>query len=236
MGAIKNVIKSIDGTDELANSQKEIIETLSKLAEAKAETFGFQIRESLQSAGGPSNATVPISSIISSTKEIRAFSSSEVANIGGEVMSAFKSFTSGTAESILTGVGTLIGTAIGRLLGEGVVETGTKEDYYVMTDGISVIRIDIKAWYQSVTTKSLRDKMEKISAIVAVKSVVNLAKLDFSTFLYFYQNQLKKSNMTTSEVVAAIAEAKQIYQEFKDVHKNLAYTPSMLNVPPASQS
>ena len=56
--------------------------------------------------------------------------------------------------------------------------------------------------------------MERISAFVAVKSTVDLTKIDFNTFLYLYQNQLTAAHLDKNQVKQALQEAKEIYQVF----------------------
>jgi len=237
MGAIKNVINSIDNSNEIGQAQKELLESLNQTAIAKAESFKYQIEESLRTSGTSSNARVPISSIVKDSYVIRSFISSEITNISSETNNILTKFSEGTAQSIIQGVGSVIGTALGRFLGESTAETLMFEDYYVYTDQYSVLRIDLKAWYQNIKIQSLRDKVEKVTAIVYTKSVVDLTKIDFSTLLYFYQNQLRKSSMDSEEISDALELAKKIYKEFRDINKDSKIeSPTPLNIPPSSFS
>lgn len=73
MGAIKNAINSIDNSNEIGQAQKELLESLNQTAIAKAESFKYQIEESLRTSGTSSNARVPISSIVKDSYAIRSF-------------------------------------------------------------------------------------------------------------------------------------------------------------------
>ncbi|HWJ51264.1 MAG TPA: hypothetical protein VNR42_09600 [Solirubrobacteraceae bacterium] len=215
MAAIGSIIKGFDGSDELAQTQREVVESLSKLGEARAEFFDLTLKEKLRTAGQEGNQTVPISAILTSTRQVRAYSSSSAGNIAEEIKKALQGFVKGTSEGIIDGVTTLISSALTVFLGEASASTGTISDYYVLTSGLSVLRIDLMAWYQNVTAKSIYTKMERVSAFIAVKSVVDLAKLDFFTFLYLYEQQLVNGKVPPGDVKKALADVKEIYEDFR---------------------
>jgi hypothetical protein len=219
MAGIGSIIKSFDGSDELAQSQREVVESLSKLGESKADFFDLTLKDKLRTAGQDGNPTVPISAILASTRQVRAFSSSSAGHIAEEVKTALKGFIDGSTEGVLDGVGTLISSALTIFLGEAAASTGSISDYYVMTSGLSVLRMDLMAWYQNVTAKSIYEKMERVSAFVAVKSVVDLGKIDFSTFLFLYQQQLVRGKVPETDIKKAMQDAKEIYKEFQSLNK-----------------
>jgi hypothetical protein len=219
MASIGNIIKQFDGSDELAQTQREVVESLSKLGEAKAEYFDLTLKEELRTAGESENATVPISSILASTRQVRAYSSADAGHIADEIKAALAGFVQGTPAGVLDGVGQLMTSALTVFLGQASASTGTVSDYYVLTAGLSVLRVDLKAWYLNVTAKSIYQKMERVSAFVAIKSVVDLSKLDFSTFLFLYQQQLFNGKVPDADIKQAIAIAKAIHKEFHDIGK-----------------
>lgn len=213
MSLVRDIVKQFDNSDELAQTQREVVESLARLGETKAELFEAKIQESLRGAGG-TNSTVPITSILASKKEVHAFTSTSTEHLADTVKSSLKSFVSGTADSIIDGVGGLISEALTVFLGGASASTGTMEEYYVVTEGLSIVRVDLKAWYLNVSARGIYEKMERISAFVAVKSTVDLTKIDFNTFLYLYQNQLTAAHLDKNQVKQALQEAKEIYQEF----------------------
>jgi hypothetical protein len=219
MAAIGNIIKQFDGSDELAQTQREVVESLSALGEAKADIFEMTLKEDLRTAGQTGNATVPISAILAATRQVRAYSSADAGHIATEIKAALAGFVEGTPEGVLDGVGRLMTSALTVFLGKASASTGSISDYYVLTAGLSVLRVDLKAWYLNVSATSIYEKMERVSAFVAIKSVVDLSKLDFSTFLFLYQQQLYGGNVPDSDVKKAIAIAKEIYKEFEFVRK-----------------
>jgi hypothetical protein len=214
MAAIRNIIKEFDGSDEMANAQREVVESLSKLGDARADFFDLTLKEKLRTAGKEGNDTIPISSILASTRQVKAFSSESAGHIAEEVKKALTGFVSGTPEGVLDGVGTLISAALTIFLGEASASTGTISEYYVLTSKLSVVRVDLMAWYQNVTAKSIYEKMERVSAFVAIKSVVDLSKLDFSTFLFLYQQQLEAGKVPETDIKKALADARLIYKDF----------------------
>ncbi len=235
MSVVSNIIKSFDQSDELAKVQKEAVEALAALGYAKADVFKMEIQESLMSAGSGPNFTVPVSAVLRTLSDVRAYSSTESGNIGTVVKNALTSFLKGSTESIIDGIGSLISETLGVFLGSASASTGTIEEYYVATEGLSVVRVDMKAWYLNVSSSSIQTKMERITTVVAVKSVVDLAKIDFSTFLNLYQQQLLETGMDQSQMKAALQQAKDIYADFKNmstVEQNENSTP--INTPPAA--
>jgi len=236
MSVVKDVINSFDSSDELAQVQKEAVEALAALGNSKAEVFKMEIQESLMSAGNGTNLTVPVSAVLRSLVDVRAYSSTESGHIGDVVKNALSSFIKGTSESIIDGLGSLISETLSVFLGSASASTGTIEEYYVATEGLSIVRVDMKAWYLNVSSSSIKQKMERITAVVAVKSVVDLAKIDFSTFLNLYQQQLLESGMDRQQLKDALQEAKDIYNDFKNLPKSdLIEKPKQVITPPAAR-
>ncbi|MCM1246414.1 MAG: hypothetical protein NC293_12300 [Roseburia sp.] len=131
--------------------------------------------------------------------------------VGGSV----DSFLNGGSD-VVKGIGKMLSGALTAFLGEGVASSDKIEKYFVLTEGISIIRFDVKAWYHSVESKSIRTKMEKIVCVVGTKSIVDFSKIDLSTFIYFYQKQLIQSGMSASDLKKEIENVKNIYNEFHD--------------------
>ena len=78
--------------------------------------------------------------------------------------------------------------------------------------------------------------MERVTSIVAVKSVVDLSKIDFSTFLNLYQGQLLETKMTHEELKEALNQAKEIYKDYKFINDmTVAKTASLVRKPPHGQ-
>ncbi len=227
MGAIRNTINSLDPSEDVAAGQKELIEALAQLAEAKADFFDLEIQESLQQAG-TANKTVPIEAILDSRKETHAFSSTASTLILDRVTSSIKDFIAGGQDNVINGVANLLSTAITAFMGEGTANSSTLERYYVMTEGYSIVRIDVKCWYQSIIASGISQHVQKVSAFVGVKSAVDLTAVKFNTFLNLYQRQLNSANMAAVDVQSELEKAREIYDLLRPDSKSLIVQP--LNV------
>ena len=214
MGAIRKVAESFDGSEETAKTQRELVENLARLAESKAEFFELQISSSLRTAGSPDNQTIPVEAVLNSETYTHAIASVSQEQIGNAVGSALKSFCSGGKEEILDGVGNLITDALTTFLGSGSASTGTKKQYYVLTEGWSVVRVDLMAWYLNVEAESIKKQIQKASAFVVVKSAVDLNQVRFNTFLNIYRSQLATMKLEDNQIDTALDEAKKIYERF----------------------
>jgi hypothetical protein len=217
MGAIRKVLESFDGSDETAQMQKELVENLAKLAEAKAEFFELQISTNLLTAGSADNRTVPVEAVLDSATETHALTSGSLKEIGDAVSRSLKSFLSGSKDDILNGVGDLIHDALKVFLGDGSASMDTLKRYYVMTEGLSIVRVDLMAWVLNVEAQSLKTKVEKVSAFSVVKSAVDLSKVKFNTFLNFYSTQLARAKLDDERIGAALSEAHEIYARFLEL-------------------
>ncbi|MBK1686668.1 hypothetical protein [Rubrivivax gelatinosus] len=215
MGAIRKLIDDFDSSKEQGQMQRELVENLARLAESKAEFFELQISTNLRTAGSPDNQTVPVEAVLNSETYTHAIASDSVSKIGDSVSSALKSFCSGGKDEILTGVGNLITDALTVFLGSGGASTGTKKQYYVLTEGWSVVRVDLMAWYLEVQAQSIRSTMQKASAFVVVKSAVDLSKIRFNTFLNIYRGQLASMKLKDDQINTALDEARTIYDRFQ---------------------
>lgn len=215
MSAIRTVIENFNRSGKVKEEQLEIVRTLEALGTAKAEIFVRDIQTSLLTAGEEkSNKTVPVTFLIGSRKEVRAFSAEEAGNIGTVVSKSLTSFLSGDQGTIINGVGSLISSAMGIFLGEGEASSDTIEMYYVATDGLSPVRIDIKSWFQCATAQSVTSKMERVVTVVATKSVIDVNRIDLGTFLYLYQSQFDVSKMSQQDLSNAIDAAADVYNKF----------------------
>lgn len=233
MGAIKKVIDSFDSSSELGQVQRELVETLSNFAESKAKLFQAEIEESLRTAGDGNNKTIPINAIVRHKVWVHAYSSKSAGSISETVSEALNSFVSGTTEGILSGISGLISKALTMFLGEASASTGTVKEYYVMTEGLSIVRVDMMAWYLNVASSSIYDQMQRVCSFVGVKSTVDLSQIDFNTFLYLYQDQLSAAGLDASDLKKAIDTAKEIYADYRKAVGESNKPKVLVNVPPA---
>lgn len=212
MSSIRSVIEKADQSKVAVAEQKDAIRSMEELGKAKAEIFIRDIQASLMTAGEEkSNKTVPVTFMLGSRREVRAFSASEIGNIGTVVSVALKSFLNCDKESIINGLSGAITDAMKRFLGSDEVSSDTIEMYFIATDGLSPVRIDIKAWYYSVTAESIRTSMERITTVVATKSSIDVTRIDLGTFLYLFQHQFGPGIMPAEELEKAVKEVTDIF-------------------------
>ncbi|BAU26760.1 hypothetical protein DFP93_11130 [Aneurinibacillus soli] len=213
MGLIYNVFKELDTFSELGEMQKQLIITLDDLARSKATIFEQEIKESLLET--TENRTIPINHITSKMTRIHTYTEESAKHILENVKESLRNFVTKGNEKVIDEVGNLMSGEVTRFLNESGVNSNVLKRYYVMTEGESIIRIDLRGWYSEINIKSLANKIEKISAFVAVKSAVNLQALDYNAFLSVYQYQLSKSDLNLTDIKEALDEARQIYARFR---------------------
>ncbi|MES1241797.1 MAG: hypothetical protein ABUT39_09285 [Acidobacteriota bacterium] len=217
MGAI---LKKFDESDNLTNEAKELVSTLAALSESKAAHFVDSISRDLLEAGTAGNWTVPITMVLKTTKHTHAYTSEDSSRIGDTVNGALRSFVTGTKDSVLNGVGSLVSEAVTIFLGNASADTGEMREYYVMTEGLSIVRVDVAGWYLNVKAQALTAKMQKVSAFVAFKSAVDLTRLDFNTFLNLYQTQLTAPvGGLTDDIIAELDNVDKIFERFKGLER-----------------
>ncbi len=214
MAFIKKIIDDFDGTDEAMQNAREALQGLSALAQAKADLLLEDIEKSIRTAGSDENRTIPIAAIIGKKVETRAFVSTDAQHLTKIVEESLSGFISGTQEGVLGGISKLIGGALTALLGESTGSENSAKYYYIATEGVYAIRLDIAAWSRSINATQIKQKAEKVTCVVAVKSAVDLSKIDFSTFVVLYAVQLQKSEMSEKDLKAAILYAREVYDIF----------------------
>lgn len=234
MSTVQNAIERLDKSGKALEEQKDAIKAMESLGYARAEIFVRDIQASLMTAGEEkSNKTVPITFIVSNIREVRAFSSSEVDNIGKVVSSALSAFLNPPKkEEVAFGVGNTVTKMLEVYLGRAEASSDSIEVYYVATDGICPVRVDIKAWYYSASSSSIRTQMERITTVVATKSVIDVSKIDIGTFLYLYSTQLNAADLTQEELSQALDDAREVYEKFTRKLTEQGKLPTKLSATP----
>lgn len=69
MGSIRGIIKDFSGEDDLAQAQREAVNSLAALAMSKADNFDLEIKSALRTAGQLDNQTIPISPFSAASKK-----------------------------------------------------------------------------------------------------------------------------------------------------------------------
>ncbi|MCA6516903.1 MAG: hypothetical protein IM577_15070 [Chitinophagaceae bacterium] len=137
MGAIRNFITSADNADAITKEQNAHLDTLSALANAKAELFKEKIKQNLLDAGTGTNKTIPITQVQDFISETHAYASSNADKISDTVSKALNGFVEEGRDNVTNGLCLLITTAITGLFGSSESSELNIEKYYVAVEGVA---------------------------------------------------------------------------------------------------
>lgn len=235
MGKPRDIVNQLDPSNEVQAGLKQTIEALMKLGEAKANIFDMEIKESIRTSGTEENKKIPVEAIVDDTQEIRSLTKEEAKNIGNVVKSALTDFINGGTDGIINGVSNLISSGLETFLGAGTSESREMQKYYVVREGLSLVRLDIRSWYLNTTTQGIKELMEQIVVVKAVKSIVDLSQINVSTFIYFYQQQMNAAGMSYDEVIQELEQVKKIQEIFVNSHGNTLKSRREVVIPPNTE-
>lgn len=213
MSAIKNAIASMNQSESKAAEIKEILNLLHIYGVKKAEDFENTIDKDLRTVGTLDNKTVPVSEIIASHQEIRVTtkdpSDSDMTNTIGSVL---KEVLTGTKEGIIDGLTDLINIDLKVIMSAEEGEEREGHTYYIATEGLGIVRLDLRYWCRQVTAESITKYAVKSIVCTAVKSSVNVSKIDLNTFLTTYSVQLSRCQIPDDQLKEEIENARKIYE------------------------
>lgn len=211
MARIQSIIQSFDSSQDFGQLAREMLEHLWAFAQTKAETLERDLIEALRTPGSEENKTVPVDAVVASFTDIRAFTPDSAAGIPEAVRQKIKEILNREVdEASVDDVMGRISEALALFLGQ--TETNTFKQYYIVLESMALIRLDIRAWTVSISTPKLRERVQKVCAFTTTKSLVNIKKLSFNTFLALYSSAL----LHLPEDVA-IKQAQEIYVRFKSL-------------------
>lgn len=212
MAVLKNIISKADSQPGMTKEIKESLNLLYELSEQKAKNFEADIDSLLRSAGTTENQTVPTKFKLASHQEIRVTTKTTPdTDIVTGIGNSLKEILTGTKDSIIGGLADLINTSLKVVLGVGEGEERMQRTYYIATDGMSIVRLDLICWSRHITASGITKYAEKSLVCAAVKSSVDLDKLDFNSFLSAYNAQLVRCKFKDSELMEEIKNARNIY-------------------------
>ncbi|RJF90337.1 hypothetical protein [Sphingomonas cavernae] len=203
MSTFSKILESFDGSDELAQAEREALDALAGLADAKRELFTKQINLLILDAGTGTNKTVPISSVLRTDGLSRAYSSSSAKDIGDVLKTALGGFIEGGVDNILDGIFSILTRTLEIFLGSTEGEELTKAEYFVYSTEFAIYRVDLMAWSRTVTAVSLKSKIEQSTAFSYVISNVDIERIKWIDFVAIYTLQLKNIESLTPEERAA---------------------------------
>lgn len=214
MGQLKEIIALADQTGKMTAEIKEALNLLYELSKQKADFFEEKIAKELRTAGTDENPTVPIAKMLRSHQEIRVVTeNTSNEDIKNGINTALKSVLTGSKDGIIDGLTSLIDDGLKVILGAGEGEEMEQHAYYITTDGLAIVRLDFIYWCRHITAKSITKYAKKSIVCTAVKSSVDLTRLDFNSFLFIYQEQLNRCNFSNEELMNEIMNARKIYDQ-----------------------
>lgn len=207
--------KVIEMANPAKGKKEEIalaLNLLYELAQSKNKIFSNEIIESLKAAGKEKTYTIPVSTIISSQSEVRAYTSSDSDKIIKEAISGVKLILKGGTENTTQGIGSLLGSFVNSVLGSGSGEEIEKGDYFVALDELAIVRLDVKIWIRKININGFSKELESVIAYTAVKSSVDVNAIQFSDFIAAYANQLETAKMTTEQKIEELKKMKELFE------------------------
>jgi hypothetical protein len=217
MSFLKNAIDALDPAPDKKKELTFALQVLFELAEQKSLLFKRDLENSLRTAGQtPDNQTIPITQILAWHSETRAYVKDDVGKVAEVVLGSIKKFIGGGTDEILSGIGELATAALEGILGAGSGTQAEMHSYYVVVEGLSIVRMDISAWSRRIEATGITTKIENALAFQAVKSSVNVDAITFNTFLQAYKSQLEKMKLPPDKLKEFIIQSKEIFDLLRD--------------------
>lgn len=225
MGKLREMINNVDQSKETEKEIGEQLKILTSLGESKVTIFRGEIEASLKDGKTTDDLKVPITKVLGSYEEYRAYTKRSQEDLAKDVIGSFKTMFNGGMQ-IADGIGSLITKSLGVLLGAGSGEELMKKEYFVIVEYPAIIRYDVAMWARNISVKSLQERAENVIACVAYKSAVDVTKLDFNTFLGCYANVLQESFGSDKEnIKKMIQESAEVYGLFQKSGPNRSLSP-----------
>jgi hypothetical protein len=216
MSFLKNAIDALDPAPNRKNELTLALQVLFELAEQKTVLFKRDLENNLRTAGTPNNQTIPVTQILAWHNETRAYVKADVGKIAKTLLDSIKKFTGGGSDEILGGIGDLATTALEIILGAGNAIQAEFHSYYIIVEGLSIVRMDLSAWSRQIEVSGITTHIENALAFQAAKSSVDVDAITFNTFLQAYKSQLEKMKFTPEQLKEFIIQSKEIFELLRD--------------------
>jgi len=216
MSVLSDAIKAIDPTPDKTKELTLSLNLISELSESKVREFQNEVDSCYRTSGTPENRKAPITFIISTHSEYRAFVKDDVGKIQDEVGEAIKLFTAGGSEGIVNGMTQLVSTGLKTILGEGQATQREMRSYFLTVQSRALVRYDFLAWRRNIYATGITNKMESALAVFASKASIDVHQLDLNTFLLAYEDQLHRMGFEDSEVIEYIEAAEEAFNRLRN--------------------
>jgi len=216
MSFLKNAIEALDPAPNKKTELTLALQVLFELAEQKSTLFKRDLELNLRTAGTPDNQTIPITQILAWHSETRAYVKDDAGKLAEVILGSIKKFIGGGTDEILSGIGDLATAALEGILGAGSGTQAEMHSYYIVVEGLSIVRMDIAAWSRRIEATGITSKIESALAFQAAKSSVNVDAITFNTFLQAYKSQLEKMKLPPDKLKEFIIQSKEIFELLRD--------------------
>lgn len=220
MSVLKDAINALDPAPDKKKELTLAVNLLFELAEQKKEIQDTFLKDQLRTAGSVENPTIPITNTLAWHSETRAYVKNDVSKLPNVVTDAVKKFINGGSDEIISGVGELITAGLEAILGSGSGTESSMHSYFIVVEGLSIVRFDLCAWQRRIEATGFTSIIENAMTMTAVKSSVNVDKITFNTFLQAYKAQLEKMDFTDKELIEYIKKSKEVFELLRDPNSN----------------
>ena len=213
MGAIRDIINTVDQSATVSTEIKENLDILMKLAESKAKNFEDDIILDLRTGKTTDSLTVPITMIARKEIEYRAITKSTTSDVIEEIGKSISGMINDPSASVIVGgIANIAGAALKTIMGTGEGTEQVARQYAVIADYPAIVRFDFAFWVRKIQAKSIKEHVETAMACVVYKSAVDVSKLAFNDFLTVYgQVLLSGFGSDKSEMKKMIQDSREIY-------------------------
>lgn len=219
MAKLRQIIQGVDPSTEKEEIVKEALSILISLAEEKVKGFIEEIKTDLLDGKLQGNSLkVPITRVIGQYEEYRAFvgENTDKDTVFKNIVEGFGNMFSGNS-NIVTGISNILDSAFKAIMGTAAGEESTKKIYFVVSEYPAIVRYDFALWNRTISSKGIQSHMKNALCVAAVKSSVDLTKLQFNDFLSLYSPILRDAfGDDKKAILNMINESKNIYNLLKD--------------------
>lgn len=217
MEKLEEMINNADVSNETDNEIREQLKILLSLSKTKMQIFRQEIETDLRIGRTSDQRIVPITSLSGICEEYYAYTNQSEDALLDDVKKSVAGMLSECDADIVNGVSSLITKELTVILGVGSGEEMMQKQSYVLVERQNIIRYDIAMWTRNISVKTLQKQVDNVVAFVAYKSVVDVPKYDFSSFMLNYSTVLQEAFKDDSEKFRAqIFKAKAVFDIYTD--------------------
>lgn len=216
MSQLSTIVNDAKDTTDQEKQIKEALELLTDEAKARTTEAYTEIELEIREEKSQKDPKYPVcTTVVNEFYEYRVKTATTNAPIE-KLLEGAKRLFNGDA-TLATGITDLLTNSVNLLLGTSAGNEQHFKSVEITVEGASIYRYDLWFWARSTETAALRQVAETVVAVVAVKSIVDVPRLKFITFLGYinpiFNAAAKDDVISPEQVLELIADAKKIYKE-----------------------